>query len=178
MGVAVKKRNKKWYESYLPFIAKPPELQVSWLVHNCRQQKLALAELTPYLRLLLSVENVETDEELQLLLLMIDESSVSCFLEIVDIYDLPRLIKSLPTIDIPHALHALGKDIPCYEKNIQKLVDQVFYAINNRSAKVFKEIAVLPEKGGMAAHFRNNIERFQKILDDEAFLRSMYPHST
>ncbi len=178
METAVRSRKKKWYERYLPFIAQPPELQLSWLVAACQKRKLSIDELTPYLRLLLSAENVEIDEDLQTVLMKIDGDTSVRFLEIVDIYDLPRLIKSLPVLHIDHAYIALRKVMPSHEKNIRKLVDNVFYAINNRSEVIFKDIATPPIKGEMAVHFQENIERFQKILDDEAFLRSMYPHAT
>ncbi|MEN8140280.1 MAG: hypothetical protein ABFR97_03555 [Thermodesulfobacteriota bacterium] len=172
------KAKQKWYDRYLPFIAQPPELQLNWLVTACRKERLTSAELTPYLRLLLSSDNVEEDDDLRGVLANIREDSVSSFLDIVEIYDLPRLISCLPAIDAAIALRAMATVMPSYEKNHQKLVDQVFAAINKRSPLVFGEIAGREDKGGLAPHFRNNIDRFQKILADEEFLRALYPHAS
>ncbi len=177
MSKIIDKKQRKWYERYLPFIAQSPQLQVDWLVNACREKVLSTAELTPYIRLLLSPENIENNDNLQILLNSLDKESMYSFLDIVEIYDLPRLILVLPKIDREFASHALRKDIPAYEKNIQKIVDNVFAAINSRSEDIFKDIIMGADKVDMAPHFRQNLERFQKILDDEVFLRSLYPHA-
>lgn len=177
MGAIGQNRPKKWFDKYLPFIARPPQMQVAWLVQACAEKKLSQEELTPYLRLLLSKENVENDEQLREVLAGIDRDTSVCLFEIVEIFDLPRLILTFPAMDSNFARLALQKEIPPYEKNIRQIVDNVFAAINDRSPQIFQEIVTGSDEFAIADHFRNNLQRFQKILDDQEFLRSLYPNA-
>ena len=46
--MATGRRQTKWYEKYLPFVAKSPEMQIEWLEQVARKNSLTLPEVTPY----------------------------------------------------------------------------------------------------------------------------------
>lgn len=172
------KIQRRWYQNYLPFIARRPELQVEWLVEECRRKKLTREELTPYVRLLFSEENVESDEELRQILAGLAPAMQAEFMEIADIYDVPRIIRLIPELNAPVAAIALTKTLPPYETKPQKVMDRVLNAMNDRSPALLQEVAATIMANGEAPrHFGENYERFRAILADKEFIRSQWPNT-
>jgi hypothetical protein len=172
------KVRRRWYQNYLPFIARSPELQVEWLVDECRRKKLTREELTPYVRLLFSEENVENEDELRQVLAGLAPTIQEEFMAIADIYDVPRIIRLMPELDATVAAIALTKALPPYETKPQKVMDRVLNAMNDRSPALLQEVAAtIMANGAAPRHFGENYDRFRAILADKEFIRSQWPNT-
>ncbi len=169
------RRGRRWYQNYLPFIARSPEIQVEWLVAECRRKNLAQEELTPYVRLLFSEENVAHEEDLRDILADLASEMQEDFLRVADIYDVPRIIRLIPALNGTLVELALGKELPPYETKPQQVMDRVLNAINDRSESLLSTVAVkIMENGAAPKHFAENYERFRAILEDKEFIRSQW----
>lgn len=178
METTSKKKNRKWYERYLPFVARSVEGQVEWLVSVLKKDVLNLEEITPYVKLLLSEENSDEQGFLVSQIGKLSDNIVCQLLNAADIYDTPKLFKLIPHPDTHHAEIALGKDVPPYEKKPLMVLDKVFYAINDADENLLEKVAKkMIEEGNVPKNFQKNYERFRGILKDQEFLLSLYPNA-
>lgn len=167
---------RKWYEKYLPFVAKGRRMQVEWLAGTIRKGALHLEEVTPYVRLLLAEDLGDDTERLVPLLKDLEEEVLCRMVEAADIYDVAKLLRLVPKPTVEQALVALAKEPPPYEKNPEDVLDKVFQAIHDRSESLFEEAAAeLRNRTDAPAHFVAAYERFEEILADERILSAMYP---
>jgi hypothetical protein len=188
--------NKKWYENYLPFVAKSPAIQAEWLAAELSRMRLSLAgkglsgvlsreEIKPYIRLFL--EHCDTgpggwtgefsaDEVMVDLLDEIGGENLLLMIECADIYDIPKIFKLLRHPTREQAVIALKKAPPPYEKNPLLIIDRVFHAIREKSVEQLEEAAalVLVSSDG-PVNFAYNYERFKEIMMDEHILSLLYP---
>lgn len=186
---------KKWYENYLPFVAKSPAIQAEWLAAELSRRRfsegkgisgvLSREEIRPYIRLFL--ENCDTgpggwtgeagaDEGLVALLDGIGEDNLLLIIECAEIYDIPKLFKLLRHPTREQAVIALKKVPPPYEKNPALIIDRVFHAIREKSGKQFEEAAAgVLGSSDAPADFADNYERFKEIMMDEHILGLLYP---
>ncbi len=172
------KSGRRWYQNYLPFIARSPEMQVEWLVAQCLRKNLTQEELTPYARLLFSEDNVASEEELRAILADLSPAMQEEFLRIADIYDVPRIVRLIPNLNATLVEIALTKELPPYETKPQKVMDKVLNAINDRAQSLLPAVADLIIGNGSAPnHFAENYERFRAILADKEFIRSQWPNA-
>ena len=122
---AIKKRkSKKWYERYLPFVARSTEGQFSWLVSILKKDVLSLEEISPYVKLLLTEKDKEEKEFLTMQIGNLAEDVVGKLFYAADIYDIPQLVKLIPQLKIYHAEIALRKNVPPYEKKSLMILEK------------------------------------------------------
>ncbi len=186
---------KKWYENYLPFVAKSPAIQAEWLVVELSRLRLSEGkeisgvlsreEIKPYIRLFL--ENCDTglggwtgevgaDEQMVALLEEIGEDNILLMIECAEIYDIPKLFKLLGHPTLEQAVIALKKVSPPYEKNPLLIIDRVFHAIREKSGQLLEEAAAgVLVSSDAPADFADNYERFKEIMMDEHILGLLYP---
>ncbi|MBW1791343.1 MAG: hypothetical protein JRJ14_03610 [Deltaproteobacteria bacterium] len=178
MEAIKKKKTKKWYERYLPFVARSTEGQIEWLVSILKKNVLSLEEITPYVKLLLSEKNNVEKDFLTIQLGNLHDDVVCKLLHAADIYDTPQLVKHIPHLEIHHADIALRKSVPPYEKKPLMILDKVFYAINESGQDLLKKaVEKIAEEGNEPGDFQGNYQRFREILKDEKFLLSLYPNA-
>lgn len=172
------RHKRRWYQKYLPFVARSPEMQIEWLVAAFKKKRLTREELAPYLHLLLEEDHNSDFDHLKTLFQALDKQVLDDLLVTVDIYDTPKMFRLLPDPTLPDAVIALKKYLPPYEKRPQKVMDEVFFAVNERAGQLLQWAAgSLLAKGEVASHFQGNYERFLEILHDEEFLISIYPNT-
>lgn len=186
---------RRWYEKYLPFVAKSPEMQVEWLKVMLAKLRdsagvdrtgvLSREEIKPYIRLLLEGNEIGRElldedernrEQLMNLLAGLGEDNLQLLLECADIYEVPKFIGLLRSCTKELAFAALMKTPPPYEKNPLLIYDRVFQAIREKSAELLEEAA----EGVLASreapdNFAANYERFKEIMLDEHILSLLYP---
>ena len=184
----------KWYEKYLPFVAKSPAMQAKWLSNQLTRLRLAKGpalrgvlsrdEIKPYIRLLLDNSyagqgwsgEVENDGGMAALLHGIGEENLLLMLECAEIYDIPKLFSLLPRPTREMAVIAMKKVPPSYEKTPLLMIDRVFQAIRAKSDKLLEEAAaVVLAAADAPADFAANYERFKEIMMDEHILSLLYP---
>ena len=172
------KKKKKWFERYLPFVARSTEGQVNWLVSVLKKDTLSLEEVSPYVKLMLAEKNNEEKKCLTEQLGNLNNDVIGYLLQAADIYDTPHLVKLIPNLTEHHAEIALRKTVPPYEKKPLMVLDKVFYAINEANVNVLEQVAdKIIRNGNGPEGFRENYIRFRGILEDEDFLLSMYPNA-
>lgn len=177
-GTDMDRHKRRWYQKYLPFVARSPEMQIEWLVDAFNKKKLTRKELAPYLHLLLEDDHNSDFDHLKTLFQDLDKQFLDDLLVTVDIYDTPKMFRLLPEPALQQAVIALKKHLPPYEKKPQKVMDEVFFAVNERAGKLLQWAAgSLLAKGEVASHFQKNYERFLELLHDENFLISIYPNT-
>lgn len=186
---------KKWYEAYLPFVAKNPAIQAEWLADKLSRMRLSdgkeisgvlsREEIKPYIRLFLEncdvgaggwTGEVGADERMVALLDGIGEENIQLMIECAEIYDIPKLFKLLRHPTREQAVIALKKVAPPYEKNPLLIIDRVFHAIREKSMQQLEEAAagVLASRD-VPADFAENYGRFKEIMMDEHVLGLLYP---
>lgn len=171
-----KKDKNQWYLRYLPFIAKPQHMQVQWLVAECKKNKLSREELLPYVRLLFVTDGEDGQRALKEKIAHVDAASLYKILDAADIYIVPKVIELIPEIDSRLVEIVLLKEMPPYEQKPQKIIDMVFYAVNERNSELLEDVANnLIMSGKEPKGFKANYDRFKAILEDEAFIRTQYP---
>ena len=176
------KRNKgkrmSWHEKYLPFVSRSPEMQIKWLLNSFSRGILSREELVPYVRLLLNENDIEKQARLKELFEELNKEALTTLLLTADIYDTAKLFRLLPTADVQQAVIALKKHLPSYEKKPQKILDDIFYAIHDRSGHLLQQaVESLPAGGDVPDYFQENYKRFLEILHDEEFLLAIYPNA-
>jgi hypothetical protein len=165
---------RRWYEKYLPFIARSPRMQIDWLIGVFRKGSLSREEITPYIRLLMEEE--QEDELIRSLFRNLDEWVLTELLEAADVYDIPKLFRLIsgPTPD--QARIALLKVPPPYEKMPGLLRGKIFHAVHDCSEELLTEaVEELRRQGKVDSDFEEAYERFREVLMDEKILSSLYP---
>lgn len=176
MAMATGRRQTRWYEKYLPFVAKSPEMQVEWLEQVVRKNSLSLPEVTPYLRLLLAAEEGEAKARLAELVNGLTPATVDRLLAAADVHDTPKFFTLLATPTVARAVIAISKAVPPYEKNPGLLLNRIFQAVHEKSPMLLAEAAAVVRQGGGAPeHFEEAYARFLEILEDEKLLSTLYP---
>ncbi|MEN8134986.1 MAG: hypothetical protein ABFS18_05550 [Thermodesulfobacteriota bacterium] len=185
---------RKWYEKYLPFVAKSQEMQLEWLVDKLSRLRnsvdkertglLSCEELKPYISLL--IEGNPGGKELGVaagagdvlgaLLGNIKESDLLLMVECAGIYDVPRLFSLMRQITKEQAVMAMKKVPPLYEKKPLLVVDRVFHAIKEKSTELLEDAAaeIMGSDAGPIG-FVDNYERFRGVMMDEQILSILYP---
>ncbi|MGV1099349.1 hypothetical protein ACUUL3_08060 [Thiovibrio sp. JS02] len=169
-------KKKKWYEKYLPFVARSPEMQIRWLEAAFRKGTLTAQEVTPYINLLMEPEGDGHLESIRSRLMTLDAIIIDRMLAAADIYDTPKLFRLLAAPTLQQAVIAITKAPPPYEKAPQLVIDKVFQAVYDCSEALLAEAAAKvyadPLRPG---HFRDAYERFKEIKEDEKLLSALYP---
>ena len=174
----------KWYERYLPFVARGLEKQVEWLAGTLRKTlvspegggTLSLDEIQPYVRLLLEDEGEERRRQLTGLLVGLDEEIVVQMLRAADIDDVTSLFGLLGRPTAGQAMVALSKPPPPYDKSPQLLTDRLFLAVHHKAPALMEEaVRLMRERGATPAHFEPAYGRFREMLMDQEILSSLFP---
>lgn len=172
----LKALQKKWYDKYLPFVARSPETQLDWLKGAFRKKTLSSQEIMPYIKIFLSDANTEKHDLLVKLLAQQEEVFIDNLVNAADIYDIPVIIILVAKPTIKQAVLALKKSPPPYEKNPQSLLDKVFWALHNHAESYLEKAGeVLLKSNDVPDHFEKEFKRFQEILEDEKILSALYP---
>lgn len=171
---AVKKR--KWYEKYLPFVAKSPEMQLCWLESAFRKGTLTSREITPYIKLFMAPDGDGNLARVRGLLHSLSGNAIEKMLGAADIYDAPDLFRCVAEPTVEQAVIAISKAPPPYEKAPQLVIDKVFQAVYDRSEELLDQAAArVAGSAGMPVHFQGAYERFKEIKEDEKLLSALYP---
>ena len=170
-------KKPSWYEKYLPFVSRSPEMQIRWLEAALRKGALSRQEITPYVRLLLNSDG--GDEHLAILRDLVaglDGGVIDRLLLATEVYDMPIMFGLLSAPTLGQAVIAITRDPPPYEKTPLLVVDKVFQAVYDSSEELLGEAAALV-MGDPAcpAHFPGAYERFKEIKEDEKLLSALYP---
>lgn len=172
--IAVKKR--KWYEKYLPFVARSPEMQLRWLESAFRKGALTSHEITPYIKLFMAPDGEGNLIRVRGLLHSMSGSAIERMLAAADIYDVPDLFRCIAEPTVQQAVIAIVKPAPPYEKAPQLVVDRVFQAVYDCSEELLSQAAAwVVGNPGTPAHFEEAYERFKEIKEDEKLLSALYP---
>ncbi|MFC1523773.1 hypothetical protein ACFL6N_03170 [Thermodesulfobacteriota bacterium] len=175
MGIE-KLRKSRWYEKYLPFIVKSPEMQVKWLVNAFRKGALSFSEITPYLRLLLSEDIEEKREEIIENLQRVDPKILEKMLIAAEIEDAPLLFGLITNPTIEQGVAMLRKIPPPYGNNMNYMINNLFQAIYHHNHDFFDQVVDASRKSmNMPQHFESAYERFREIVRDEELLSAMFP---
>lgn len=186
---------KKWYENYLPFVAKNPAIQAEWLADELSRMRLsegkeisgvlAREEIKPYIRLFLEncdigaggwTGEVGADERMVAMVDGIGSENILLMIECAEIYDIPKLFRLLRHPTRQQAVIALKKVAPPYEKNPLLIVDRVFHAIREKSGQQLEAAAAgVLASSDAPADFADNYGRFKEIMMDEHLLGLLYP---
>lgn len=167
---------KTWYEKYLPFVARSPEMQLRWLEAAFRRGTLTLSEITPYIRLFLAQDGEGRMIRLSALLQNSSEDLVGNLLSAADIYDAPDLFRCIARPSLPQAILILGKEPPPYEKKQQAVLGRVFQAVYDAGEELLNEAAaVVFARPGCPSFFKPAYERFKEVKEDEKLLSALYP---
>lgn len=171
-----KSLQRKWYDKYLPFVARSPQVQLEWLVTVFRKKSLSFQEITPYIKIFLTDEDDAKRDILTSLLSKLEEQHVDKLVTAADIYDTPKVISLISQPTILQAVIALRKVPPPYEKKPQAVLDKLYRALHNHS-EVFLIGASeeLLASGDVPEHFERQFKRFQEIVEDEKVLSALYP---
>ena len=178
MGKIIENKSlqRKWYDKYLPFVAKSPQMQLEWLITVVKKKKLYLQEIAPYIKIFLTDSDNEKKDILIKLISQLDEKILEGILDAADIYDTPEILSLIPTPTISHALIALRKVPPPYEKNQASVFDKIFWALQNHSENFLQQASKeLLNSGDVPDHFTKQFKRFQEIVEDEKILSALYP---
>ncbi len=173
-----RERRGRWWEKYLPFVARSLDKQVEWLLAAFRNQTLTDEELRPYVALLLEDDHPETREQLRELLAGIGPVMWCRLLAAASIEDLPVLIGLMPRLGEQEAAVALGSAPPPYATDPASLLDAVHEALHDKDAAVY-DIAVQRLLGSdeVPPHLPGAHARFVEILRDRELLSSLFPRA-
>jgi len=167
---------RKWYEKYLPFVAKSPEMQLRWLESAFRKGVLASHEITPYIKLFMAPDGEANLARVRGLLHSLSGSAIEKILDAADIYDVPDLFRCVAEPTVLQAVIAITKTIPPYEKTPQMLIDKVFQAVYDCSEELLAQAAAkVTGSAERPAHFQEAYERFKEVKEDEKLLSALYP---
>ena len=122
---------RKWYEKYLPFVARSPEMQLRWLESAFRKGVLAPHEITPYIKLFMAPDGEANVARVRGLLHLLSGGLIEKMLEAADIYDVPDLFRCIAEPTVVQAVIAITKTIPPYEKTPQVVIDKMIVEWNN-----------------------------------------------
>ena len=174
-GSAVVKK-RKWYEKYLPFVARSPEMQLRWLESAFRKEALTSREITPYVKLFMAPDGEANLARVRGLLHSLSGAAIEKMLGAADIYDVPDLFRCVAEPTEAQAVIAITKAVPPYEKSPELVVDKVFQAVYDCSEELLAQAAVrVAGSADRPAHFQEAYERFKEIKEDEKLLSALYP---
>lgn len=174
-GSAVVKK-RKWYEKYLPFVARSTEMQLRWLESAFRKGTLTSHEITPYIKLFMAPDGDGNLARVRGLLHLLSGSAIEKMLNAADIYDVPDLFRCVAEPTVEQAVIAISKAPPPYEKSPQLVIDKVFQAVYDCSEELLAQAAARVAGGAdMPAHFQEAYERFKEIKEDQKLLSALYP---
>ncbi|HCC53825.1 MAG TPA: hypothetical protein DEQ20_02710 [Desulfobulbaceae bacterium] len=169
-------KKQRWYEKYLPFVARSPEMQLRWLEASFRKGALASHEITPYIRLFMAPDGEENLARVRALLSGLSDSAIEQMLGAADINDVPALFRCFADPKLSHAVVALTKVPPPYEKNPQLVVDKILQAVYDCSEALLTQAAEkVSGSAARPAHFQEAYERFKEVKEDEKLLSALYP---
>lgn len=169
-------KKRKWYEKYLPFVARSPEMQLHWMESVFRKGSLASHEITPYIKLFMASDGEGDLTLVRGLLHSLDASLIEQMLVAADIYDAPDLFRCIAEPEVSQAVIALTKAPPPYEKNPQLVIAKVFQAVYDCSEELLTQAAgMVAESAARPGHFQEAYERFKEIKEDEKLLSALYP---
>ncbi len=171
-------RKGRWWEKYLPFVARSPEKQVEWLLTAFRRQTLSAEEIRPYVSLLLEDDHPEAREELRQLLAPIGSVMWCRLLAAADITDLPTLIGLMPDLGVEEAKIALQAVPPPYVTAPEPLLDAVHDALHHKNAAVYDQaVQQLLTADEAPPHLPAAHARFTEILRDRELLSTLFPRA-
>lgn len=169
-------KKRKWYEKYLPFVARSPEMQLRWLESAFKKGVLSPNEVTPYLKLFMAPDGEGNLARVRGLLHALSGSLIEKMLGSADIYDVPDLFRCIAEPTVAQAVIAITKSPPPYEKTPELVVDKVFQAVYDCSEELLARAAeVAAASVDKPAHFQEAYERFKEIKEDEKLLSALYP---
>jgi len=169
-------KKRKWYEQYLPFVARSPEMQLRWLESAFRKGALAPEEIMPYIKLFMAPDGEGNLARVRGLLYSLNGGVIEKMLGAADIYDVSDLFRCVAEPTVSQAIIAITKVPPPYEKTPQLVVDKVFQAVYDCSEELLSQAAARVVGGAeMPAHFEEAYERFKEIKEDEKLLSALYP---
>ncbi|MHB1015373.1 MAG: hypothetical protein ACYC2W_08880 [Desulfurivibrionaceae bacterium] len=169
-------KKRKWYEKYLPFVARSPEMQLRWLEAALRKEVLTPHEITPYIKLFMAPDGEGNPARVRGLLHSLSANAIEKMLAAADIYDVPDLFRCVAEPTVAQAVIAIIKAPPPYEKNPQLVVDKVFQAVYDCSEELLAQAAGrVAGSAERPVHFQENYERFKEIKEDEKLLSALYP---
>lgn len=170
---------RKWYEKYLPFVARSPEMQLRWLESAFRKGTLTPHEITPYIKLFMAPDGEGDLARVRGLLHSLSGSLIEKMLGAADVYDVPDLFRCVVEPTVSQAIIAISKAPPPYEKSPQLVVDKVFQAVYDCSEELLVQAAAgVAASAERPVHFQENYERFKEIKEDEKLLSALYPKAT
>lgn len=171
------KPKPRWYENYLPFVARSPERQVEWLVAAFRKGALTREEVTPYIKLLLTSEEEEYLADLEVIINRLERRTIDQLLESSDIYDTPKLFRILKAPTVEQGVIVMRKTPPPYEKDRFLVLNKVFQSVYDCSQDLMeKAVAIIrAAKEEKPAYFEEACEKFQEVLKDQELLSALYP---
>ena len=170
----VKKR--KWYEKYLPFVARSPEMQLRWLEVAFRKGALIPEEIMPYIKLFMAPDGEANLARVRGLLHSLSGVAIEKMLGAADIYDVPDLFRCVAEPTEAQAVIAITKAVPPYEKAPELVVDKVFQAVYDYSEELLAQAAArVAGSADRPVHFQEAYERFKEIKEDEKLLSALYP---
>ena len=170
----VKKR--KWYEKYLPFVARSPEMQLHWLESAFRKGTLTPHEITPYIKLFMAPDGEANLARVRGLLSSLSGSAIEKMLDSADIYDVPDLFRCVVEPTVLQAVIAITKAPPPYEKTPQLVVAKVFQAVYDCSEELLAQAAGrVAGSAERPVYFQEAYERFKEVKEDEKLLSALYP---
>jgi hypothetical protein len=177
---------KRLWSEALPFVARSPEMKVTWLREVFEKNSLTDEEIAPYMHLLLSeyetfrgALNYEAAaDSLKAIFAQLDRSVLARMIQCVEIFDLPVLLSLIADLSIAEAILSLRKKPPIYEKKSLLVIDKVFQAVNeSREGLLEQATEKMMQEGEIPDHFSASYERFKEILHDEKILCTLYPHA-
>jgi len=167
---------RKWYEKYLPFVARSPEMQLRWLESAFRKGYLTPHEITPYIKLFMAQDGEVDLARVRGLLHSLSSSNIEKMLGAADIYDVPDFFRCIAEPTVSQALIAITKAIPPYEKSPQQVIARVFQAVYDCSEGLLAQAATkVAGSAASPAHFHEAYERFKEVKEDEKLLSALYP---
>lgn len=197
----VQEGEAKWFERYLPFVARGPEARVRWLVDALgrflRKQEsgngggMSPEEIGAYIRILLGNESLNMadyhrrgfapSEDLRRIAPFFREvprEMVEVMVACVDIYDLPDLFWLIKNPSMGAVEEGLRKKVPPYETSPDRIVDRVFHAIYRQSPQSLAEVAAeISAADNVPEGFVEAYERFMEIVKDEEVLEELFPQA-
>lgn len=167
---------RKWYEKCLPFVARSPEMQLRWLENAFQKGVLAPYEIRPYIKLFMAPDGEENLVQARALLYSLSDSVFEQMLAAADIYDVPGLFRCFAEPKVSHAVVAITKEPPSYEKAPQLVVDKILQAVYDCSEELLTQAAEkVAENKIKSAYFQEAYEKFKEIKEDEKLLSALYP---
>lgn len=169
-------QKRQWYEKYLPFVARSPEMQVRWLEAAFRKGTLTHQEITPYINLLMAPDGEEHLALLRVLLQDLNAAVLENMLSAADIYDAPNLFRLIKGPVLAQAVIVITKTPPPYEKAPQQVMARVFQSVYDSSEDLLSQAAEKVKAEPLSPpNFQEAYERFKEIKEDEKLLSALYP---